>query len=53
MSPRKRAGAGKSLIKEFNGVQARGNLVVRLTPTTDSEVRQTILCGVELILEEK
>jgi hypothetical protein len=46
-------GAGKSLIKEFKGVQAQGNLVVRLTPTKDAEIRQTILCGVELILEEK
>ncbi len=46
-------GAGKSLIKEFNGVQARGSLVVRLTPTNNAEIRQTILCGVELILEEK
>jgi outer membrane protein assembly factor BamB len=46
-------GANRSLIKEFNGISAQGNVVVRLTPAVGCEVRTTILCGLELILEEK
>ncbi|MBI3824145.1 MAG: PQQ-binding-like beta-propeller repeat protein [Planctomycetes bacterium] len=46
-------GPGKTLIKEFKRVSAQGNIVVRLTPTAQAQVRQTILCGIEVILEEK
>jgi outer membrane protein assembly factor BamB len=46
-------GANRTLIKEFNGISARGNIVVRLTPAAGTEVRATILCGLELILEER
>jgi hypothetical protein len=46
-------GPGRTLIKEFPAVQLKGNFVIRLAPTTESEVRQTILSGVELILSEK
>ena len=46
-------GAGRTLIKEFKGVSAQGNLLIRLTPSAQAQVRQSILCGLELILEDK
>jgi hypothetical protein len=46
-------GPGRSVIKEFKGISAQGNLVVRMTPSAQSEVRATVLCGLELIAEEK
>jgi outer membrane protein assembly factor BamB len=46
-------GASRTLIKEFTGISAQGNLVVRLTPAAGAEVRAPILCGLELILEDK
>lgn len=46
-------GSMRSVLKEFNGVSANGQLVVRLTPTAQATVRSPILCGIELIAEEK
>ena len=46
-------GPGRSVIKEFKGISAQGNLVVRLTPSASAEVRAAVLCGLELIAEEK
>jgi outer membrane protein assembly factor BamB len=46
-------GAARTLIKEFNGISAQGSLVVRLTPSAQADVRVPILCGLELILEDK
>jgi outer membrane protein assembly factor BamB len=43
--------ARRSLIKEFPGVQAAGQLVVRLTPSAGAAVRSPILCGIEIIAE--
>ncbi len=46
-------GAGRSLIKEFNGISAKGNIVVRLTPAAGASVRVSVICGLELIAEDK
>ena len=46
-------GHGRTLVKEFKGILAQGELTVTLTPSQQSEVRATILCGLELIAEEK
>jgi outer membrane protein assembly factor BamB len=46
-------GPARTLIKEFKGITAQGNIVVRMTPAAHSGVRVPILCGLELILEEK
>jgi hypothetical protein len=46
-------GPMRSVIKEFNGITAQGQLTVRLTPTAQAEIRAPILCGLELIAEEK
>lgn len=42
-------GTARSVIKEFTGVAAKGNLTVRLTPADGAAVRAPILCGLELI----
>ena len=46
-------GAGRTLVKEFKGINAQGNIVVRLPPAAGASVRVPILCGLELICEEK
>ena len=46
-------GAGRSLIKEFKGISAKGNIVIRFTPAAGASVRVPIICGVELIAEDK
>jgi outer membrane protein assembly factor BamB len=46
-------GPARTLIKEFKGISAQGNIVVRLTPSAQARVRVPILCGLELIQENK
>jgi outer membrane protein assembly factor BamB len=46
-------GSGRTLIKEFKGIPVQGQLTVTLTPSEQSEVRATVLCGLELIADEK
>jgi len=46
-------GAGRTLIKEFTGISARGNIVVRLAPAEGAAERVPVICGLELIAEEK
>jgi outer membrane protein assembly factor BamB len=46
-------GPGRTLVKEFKGILAQGELTVSLTPSQQTEVRATVLCGLELIVDEK
>jgi outer membrane protein assembly factor BamB len=46
-------GPGRTLVKEFTGVSAKSNFVIRLTPAEGASVRVTVLCGLELIAEDK
>ncbi len=46
-------GPARTLIKEFNGIPAHGQLTVQLTPTAQATLRAPVLCGLELIAEEK
>ena len=46
-------GASRTVIREFKGVSANGHLTIRLTPTAQSSNRAPILCGLELIADEK
>ena len=43
----------RTVIKEFKGISAQGQLTIRLDPSVGATVRAPILCGVELIAEEK
>ena len=45
-------GPRHSLVKEFTGIEATGQLAVRLTPAA-AAVRSPILCGIEIIAEKK
>lgn len=44
-------GPFRSVVKEFRGVEAGAALTVHLTPSAGAAVRETLLCGVELIAE--
>ena len=44
---------GRSVIKEFKGVSAQGQLTVRLDLSAQAGGRAPVLCGVEFISEEK
>lgn len=46
-------GRFRTLVKEFHGVEVRGDLLVRLTPIARAPIRTTVLCGLEIISEEK
>jgi outer membrane protein assembly factor BamB len=46
-------GRARSLIKEFKGISAQGQVTVRLDPSATATVRAAVLCGLELIAEEK
>ena len=46
-------GPMRTVVKEFKGIQAQGNIVVRLTPSANATIRAPILCGLELIIEDK
>lgn len=46
-------GPGRSLIKEFPGIMAQGSIVITLTPAANASVRESILCGVEVVIEQK
>jgi outer membrane protein assembly factor BamB len=46
-------GSFRSVIKEFHGIEASDALTVVLTPSPRAEVRAAILCGLELIAEER
>jgi hypothetical protein len=43
----------RTLIKEFKGISAQGQMTIRLDPSVQAAVRAPVLCGVELIAEEK
>jgi outer membrane protein assembly factor BamB len=45
-------GSGRTLIKEFKGIAAQGELTVQLTPSARAEVRTTMLSGLEMIAED-
>jgi outer membrane protein assembly factor BamB len=47
---REAGGADRSLVKEFRGVRASGDLLLRLAPSAGS-ASATVLCGVEVIEE--
>ncbi len=44
-------GSLRSVVREFAGVSARGQLTVRLTPSEGTALREPVLCGIELIAE--
>lgn len=46
-------GAGRSLVREFKGIAAKDALVIRLTAAAGASVRVPVICGVELIAEDK
>lgn len=46
-------GSLRSLVKEVTGVVVEDMLTVRLTPSVQASNRTTILCGIEVIAEEK
>ena len=50
---REAGGFARPLIKEFKGIVTQGQLTIRLTPSDSSEIRTTVLCGLELIAETK
>ena len=45
-------GPRHSLVKEFTGIAATGQLAVRLTPSA-AGMRSPILCGIEIIAEKR
>ncbi len=44
-------GPGRTLVKEFKGITAQGQLTIALTPSAHAEVQAAILCGLELIVQ--
>jgi outer membrane protein assembly factor BamB len=44
-------GVGRTLVKEFRGVRVHGELTVTLTPSAAARVRETVLCGIEVVAE--
>ncbi len=46
-------GPRHALVKEFTGIPAVAQLVVRLTPSAQATVRSPILCGMEIIAEKQ
>jgi len=47
------ASAGNLIVvREFNGISANETLTIILTPTDSSLLKETILCGVEIIAED-
>jgi outer membrane protein assembly factor BamB len=46
-------GPRRSLVKEFTGIQATGQIVVRLTPSAGATDRQPILSGIEIIAQKQ
>jgi len=50
----KEAGGGyRTLIKEFTGVEVAGDLRLRLVPAAGAQVRVPILCGLEIVAEDR
>jgi outer membrane protein assembly factor BamB len=45
-------GRRRSIVKEFTGISAGSQLVVRLTSSAQAAVRGPILCGIEIIAEK-
>lgn len=45
--------AAHSVIKEFRGIQIRDVLEIELVPSSGSPENSTVICGVELLVEEK
>jgi len=46
------AGAGnRAVVREFNGISVDRKLTITLTPTDSSPVKETILCGIEIVAE--
>jgi outer membrane protein assembly factor BamB len=50
---RETGGPLRSLMKEIRGVEVADTLTIRLTPSTESPNRATILCGIEVIEENQ
>jgi hypothetical protein len=50
---REAGGSRRSLVKEFTGIHAAGDLIVRLTPSAGATVPRPILCGVEIIADKQ
>ncbi len=46
-------GAFRTVVKEFTGVSVRERLTIRLTPSATSPTREAILCGLEVVLEDR
>ncbi len=50
----KEAGSSlRTVVKEFPGISARGQLTIRLTPAAGASLREPVLSGIELIAEER
>jgi len=46
-------GVGRTVIREFKGIEANGQMTIRLTPSAQARIQAPVLCGLELIAEEK
>lgn len=46
-------GPMRSVVREFRGIEAGSTLTVRLTPTANATLSEPLLCGVEMIAEER
>src|SRR5581483_1027509 len=50
---REASGGFRTVIKEFRGIEAAEALTIRLKPSPRARVRTTLLCGLELIAEDR
>jgi hypothetical protein len=50
---REAGGRNRGLVNEFKGVQAGKELVVKLHPSARAKVAAPILCGIEVVAEER
>jgi outer membrane protein assembly factor BamB len=46
-------GPWRTLVKEFRGIEAQTEMKIALTPAAQAEVGATVLCGIELIADQK
>jgi hypothetical protein len=48
---REAGGPNRGLVKEFRGVRVAADLTVTLTPSMGARVRETVLCGIEVVAD--
>jgi outer membrane protein assembly factor BamB len=46
-------GVERTVSREFKGIAANGEMTIQLTPSAQASIRAPVLCGLELIAEEK